>query len=138
MTKQAKVSIRQVQYRDLSAITRLVQQEDSEIASPLEIGLEDHIEHTKNHYGLVKLLDVFPNPNQYSFHGYVLEVNGELVAFVKISPFNSSQSTWRVDQVVIDSSFPKLEYHGSARQPGSTLLRYCFDHVIEADFFEVE
>ncbi|AFY37920.1 GCN5-related N-acetyltransferase [[Leptolyngbya] sp. PCC 7376] len=132
MTKQAKVSIRQVQYRDLSAIARLVQQEDIDIASPLEIGLEEHIENTKNHYGLVKLLDVFPNPSQYSFHGYVLEVNGELVAFVKISPFNSSQSTWRVDQIIIDSSFPKLEYHGSARQPGSTLLRYCFDHEIEA------
>ncbi len=132
MTKQAKVSIRQVQYRDLSAIAKLVQQEAVEVASPLETCLEEHIENTKNYYGLVKLFDIFPNPSQYSFHGYVLEVNGELVAFVKISPFNSSQSTWRVDQIVVDSTFPKLEYHGSARQPGSTLLRYCFDHVVEA------
>jgi hypothetical protein len=132
MTKQAKVSIRQVQYRDLSAIAKLLQQEDIEVASPLDISLEEHLDNTRNYYGLVKLLEVFPNPNQYNFHGYVLEVDGELVAFVKVSPFNSAQSTWRVDQIIVDSTFPKLQYHGSARDPGSALLRYCFDHVLEA------
>lgn len=132
MTKQAKVSIRPVQYRDLSAIAQLLQQEEIEIASPLDTCLAEHIENTRNYYGLVKLLEIFPNPNQFSFFGYVLEINGALVAFVKISPFNSTQSTWRIDQIVVDSSFPKLQYHGSARQPGCTLLRYCFDHILEA------
>jgi hypothetical protein len=132
MAKQGNISIRLVQYRDLSAIAQLVEREAIEVASPLSTSLEENLENTKNYYGLVKLLSVFPNPSQYDFYGYVLEVDGRLVAFVKISPFNSSQSTWRVEQIIVDSTFPKLQYHGSARDPGSTLLRYCFDHVVEA------
>lgn len=132
MSKQGKVSIRPVQYRDLSAIAKMMQVAEIEPASPLELPLEDHLENTKNYYGLVKLLSVFPNPSQYNFHGYVLEVDGQLVAFMKISPFNSSQSTWRVEQVVVDPNFSKLEYHGSARDPGSALIRYCFEQVVEA------
>ncbi|MGB2924178.1 MAG: GNAT family N-acetyltransferase [Limnothrix sp.] len=132
MTKQGNVSIRPVQYRDLSAIAKFVEQEAIEPASPLNTSLEEDLNTTKNYYGLVKLLNVFPNPSQYSFHGYVLEVDSRLVAFVKVSPFNSSKSTWRVEQIVVDSTFPKLEYHGSARDPGSTLVRYCFDHLVEA------
>lgn len=132
MSKQGKVSIRPVQYRDLTAIANFASEADLDGPSPLDMPLEDHLENTKNFYGLVKLLSFFPNPNQYSFHGYVIEVDGQLVGFVKISPFNSSQSTWRVEQVIIDPHFPKLQYHGSARDPGSALLRYCFDHVVEA------
>lgn len=132
MSKQGKVSIRPVQYRDLTAIAKLATSTEVEAVSPLDISLEDHLETTKNYYGLVKLLSVFPNPNQYDFHGYVLEVDGRLVAFIKVSPFNSSQSTWRVEQVIVDPTFPKLEYQGTARDPGSALLRYCFDHVVEA------
>ncbi|MEB3224781.1 MAG: GNAT family N-acetyltransferase [Synechococcus sp.] len=132
MSRQGKVSIRPVQYRDLTVIAKFAAVVDLDGASPLDISLEEHLENARNYYGLVKLLSVFPNPRQYSFHGYVLEVDGQLVGFIKISPFNFSQSTWRVEQVIVDPSFPKLQYHGPARDPGSALIRHCFDHVVEA------
>ncbi len=130
--KLSKISIRPVQYRDLGAITRLAEKAALEPPSPFQESIEDYLQQTKNYYGLIKFLSFFPNPCQHDFHGYVLELQNQIIGFIKVAPFNSTRSTWRVEQVVLDPGFPAFQHQGQARNPGSALLRYCFDNIWEA------
>jgi hypothetical protein len=54
---------------------------------------------------------------------YVAEVVQQIRGTIKISPFNHTRSTWRVDRVLIDAA---------AAEIGSGLLRHCLETIWEA------
>ena len=122
--QQAKAEIRSFQHRDLEAIAQLLAdcenrtKENSTVSS-------NKLEQISRWYGLWKLLSLFPNPFQYQFCAYVAEQDNQVVGMIQISPFNSTRSTWRVEQVAVN---PSLSRFGI----GSQLLRYCLQAVREA------
>ncbi|MGL5033589.1 MAG: GNAT family N-acetyltransferase, partial [Microcystaceae cyanobacterium] len=124
--------IRPVQYRDLEDIASLAL-----LSAQSDLGegeLADQLARTKSWFGLLKFLSCFPNPLQYSFSGFVAELadRGALQGFVQISPFNSSRSTWRVEQVVVESSAIQPDLVTDPKGIGSQLLRHCFQNIWEA------
>jgi hypothetical protein len=57
---------------------------------------------------------------------------------IKVSPFNRTHSTWRIDWVLTDRSAETPESIASRCDLGSRLLRYCFEHIIEASTWVLE
>ncbi|VXD19392.1 GNAT family N-acetyltransferase [Planktothrix paucivesiculata] len=120
---QNQFNIRQFQYRDLEAIEQLYCQAGDQSDPDTESAQE--LEHLRRWYGLLKFLSWFPNPCQNLFNAYIAEQFGQVLGMIKVSPFNTTRSTWRIDRIFVD----RLNNHSSI---GSQLLRYCFETLWEA------
>jgi L-amino acid N-acyltransferase YncA len=115
---QNQFNIRPFQYRDLEAVEKLYDQADDTV-------LAQELEYLRRWYGLLKFLSWFPNPCQNLFNAYIAEQFGQVLGMIKVSPFNTTRSTWRIDRIFVD----QLNDHSSI---GSQLLRYCFETLWEA------
>lgn len=120
---QNQFNIRPFQYRDLEAIEQLYRQADDQADSGTDLTQE--LEQLRRWYGLLKFLSWFPNPCQNLFNAYIAEQFGQLLGMIKVSPFNTSRSTWRIERIFVD----QLNDQSSI---GSQLLRYCFETLWEA------
>ncbi len=131
-----QVMIRPFQYRDLDQIERLCQQALSDVqvdpdTSRFSLAIQD-IQHLRRWYGFLKFLSWFPNPCQHLFNILVAEQDDQVRGVIKVSPFNLTRSTWRVEQVLVDPSVHDLN------SIGSQLLRHCFESIWEARNWLVE
>ncbi len=130
--ENAKSVIRPTQYRDLEAIEALATGPTDADSNSGSLSFIQQLQQVRRWYGLLKFLSWFPNPYQYVFCVYVAEVVQQIRGVIKISPFNRTRSTWRVEQVLVDT---EALGQGKASAPlniGSELLRYCFETVWEA------
>jgi hypothetical protein len=55
-----------------------------------------------------------------------------------VSPFNRTRSTWHVEWVSIDHQALTPEQVTGRSDIGSQLLRYCFEHIVEASTWVLE
>jgi L-amino acid N-acyltransferase YncA len=122
-----QLSIRPFQYRDLEAIATLTANETEVDTLHSSVRLEERLQQVRRWYGPLKVLSWFPNPLQHYFCLYVAEQLQEMRGWILFSPFNSSRSTWRVEQVRV-----AIELASDAKGVGSQLLRYCFETIWEA------
>ncbi|MGA1623301.1 MAG: GNAT family N-acetyltransferase [Synechocystis sp.] len=122
--------IRAVQFRDLEALEQLWQKSE---AGP-DVALISQLRHNRLWYGLVKSLGCFRNPLQHLFHGFVAEQksSGKINGFIRVAPFNSSRSTWRVEQVLVEPEAIQSHLVTDPKGMGSQLLRHCFQTIWEA------
>ncbi len=120
---QNQFNIRQFQYRDLEAIEQLYRQADDQADSGT--ALTQELEQLRRWYGLLKFLSWFPNPCQNLFNAYIAEQFGQVLGMIKVAPFNTTRSTWRIERIFVD----RLNDQSSI---GSQLLRYCFETLWEA------
>ncbi|VXD20796.1 conserved hypothetical protein [Planktothrix serta PCC 8927] len=120
---QNQFNIRQFQYRDLEAIEQLYRQADDQADSGTASTQEP--EQLRRWYGLLKFLSWFPNPCQNLFNAYIAEQFGQVLGMIKVAPFNTTRSTWRIERIFVD----RLNDQSSI---GSQLLRYCFETLWEA------
>lgn len=133
-----KIVIRSMQYRDLEVIENLASEHSETNQDCCSVTLGRQLQQLQKWYGLLKFLSLFPNPLRYNFCIYVAEQEvlqsraSVLRGLIKISPFNSTRSTWRVEQVLVDSNTPQAELVTEPRGIGSQLLRYCFESIWEA------
>ena len=132
---QNQVNIRPFQYRDLDQIERLCQQNLSDVLIEDEtdgftMAAQD-IQNLRRWYGFLKFLSWFPNPCQHLFNVLVAEQDDRVRGVIRVSPFNVTRSTWRVNQVAVDPG-------GDRGSIGSQLLRYCFESIWEARNWLVE
>jgi hypothetical protein len=130
--ENAKNAIRPTQYRDLEAIEALATGATDADSNSCSVGFIQQLQQVRRWYGLLKFLSWFPNPYQYVFCVYVAEVIQQIRGAIKISPFNRTRSTWRVEQVLVDADATRLESRPGTLDIGSELLRYCFETVWEA------
>jgi len=112
--------IRPVQYRDLDALEQLRRPREV----PTKYGLFG-MQWLGHWFGVLKFLNCFPNSWQHRFRQFVAERGRKLLGAIQVSPFNRTRSTWRVDQVMLDTCADKLGI-------GSQLLRHCFESILEA------
>ena len=110
-------------------------------------------------YGPLKALTLFPNPLQHSFSAFVAEADSQLQGMIHVVPFNKTLSTWKIERMLVNlakgiagqrpeknteknthcnegsgdgAAQPKLRL---AMDVGSQLLRYCFEHIREAQYW---
>ena len=87
------------------------------------------------------------NPVQHLFCAFLAERDGKIQGMIRVSPFNRTRSTWRVDRVAVQPAIeasdaeavPPLPTaaetpirHPILSEVGSQLLRYCFESIWEA------
>ncbi len=123
--------IRPVQHSDLDIVQGLLAQEP-EIQSQLLLDAMMAFERFRRWYGPMKVLSLFPNPLQYAYCGFVAELAGQVCGLIQVSPFNCTQSTWRVERVVVNPLALNPEAGLLPGDVGSQLLRYCFEEIWQA------
>jgi len=132
--------IRPVQYRDLEDIEALTLDDFDEDIDRRTQNFRTQVQQVRPWFGLFKILSFFPNPLQHRFHVYVAESmanrgeEGKIRGAIQVTPFNSSRSTWRVEQVRVHPGESLSEPKGI----GAQLLRYCLETVWEARTWVLE
>ncbi len=125
LPRNLSVIIRPVQHRDLDGIERLTQESFAAHTSKGASAATRQMHWLSRWYGLLNFFSWFPNPLKYRFCAYVAEQGRTLLGMIKVSPFNSTRTTWRVERVMLDRAADKQVI-------GSQLLRYCFESILEA------
>jgi len=103
LSENTKNVIRPFQYRDLGAIEQLACGETDADSNSCSVTFSKRLTQVRRWYWLLKFLSWFPNPCQYAFCLYVVEQVQQIRGSIKISPFNRTRSTWRVEQVLVDT-----------------------------------
>lgn len=98
--------LRPVQYRDLEAVERLYSEgiEADIIDCSIDADRPLRYFHLRSWYGLQRILALLLNPLQYMFCAYAPAQDNKILGVIRVSPFNRSRSTWRVDRVAVDST----------------------------------
>ncbi len=96
--------IRRAQFLDIDAITGLCK---NSVSQNHGAGLT--AEQVRFWYGPVRLLSFFPNAYQHLFDVYVAQVEGKVVGMIQVSPVNATQTTWRIDRLVVNPEFASQE-----------------------------
>ena len=142
-----QIVIRSLQYRDLETIERLCEAE-SDQESVCSTDTEKPLKSLpfRPLRGLKKALSLVWTPSQQTFGAYLADQDNQLRGMIRISPFNRTRSTWRVDRVAVVHSAEqpaeapidpsaeqsKLSPKLSLATVGSQLLRHCFEKIWEA------
>lgn len=126
VSENAKNVIRPIQYRDLDASEQLATVATDADSNSCSVSFIQQLQQIRRWYWLLKFLSWFPNPIQYALCVFVIEQVQQIRGLIKISPFNRTRSTWRVEEVLVDTETPVTS------DIGSSLLRYCFETVWEA------
>ncbi|HEY9794340.1 MAG TPA: GNAT family N-acetyltransferase [Leptolyngbyaceae cyanobacterium] len=132
LSENTKNVIRPIQYRDLEAIEQLATEATDADSNSCSGTFLEQLQQVRRWYGLLKFLSWFPNPYQYAFCVYIVEQIQQIRGLIKISPFNRTRSTWRVEQVLVDAVKNQVGNTPATSDIGSGLLRYCFETIWEA------
>lgn len=132
VSENAKTVIRPLQYRDLEALESLSRGATDADSNSSSVSFVYQLQQARRWYGLLKFLSWFPNPFQYDLCIYVAETFQQIRGLIKVSPFNHTRSTWRVEQVLVDPDAQPLANRSTLLEAGSGLLRYCFETIWEA------
>jgi hypothetical protein len=160
--KDAQIAIRPVQYRDLEVVERLHMEEleTDNIRSSIDSDRPFKVLALRPWNGLFRALNLLLKPLQHSSLSYLAEQAGIIRGAIRVSPFNRTRSTWRVDRVAVncnplsqeietaeaegapsdlepkpsgsDLKSPQSASKLCLSDVGSLLLRYCFDTIWEA------
>ncbi len=117
--------------------------------------IAEYIQQLRRWYGPLKVLTLFPNPLQHLFSAFVAEAGGHLQGMIQVSPFNRTLSTWKIDRMLVnlvqksaakaaaDSAQKSSQQSDGGEDAqmhlgmdiGSQLLRHCFEHIREAQYW---
>jgi ribosomal protein S18 acetylase RimI-like enzyme len=129
--------VRPLQYRDLDAIVNLDRQ--ATIVDPnVKVQIEQLLRQMTRWYAPFQFLNLLPTPNLTDRALLVAECEQQVRGIVSVSPFNRTRSTWHVEWVSIDSQAVTPEQVTGKNDIGTQLLRYCFEHIVEASTWVLE
>ncbi|MEM9540710.1 MAG: GNAT family N-acetyltransferase [Cyanobacteria bacterium P01_E01_bin.42] len=132
------LSIRPLQLRDLEAVRDLMVMAWTRERKRELTALEEKLDQFQQWYGLLKLLRLLPNPSQHHLHLYVAERQEKICGLIRVSPFNSTRSTWQVQNVLVDVRAQQPQESLNLKDIGSQLLRHCFETIWEARTWVLE
>lgn len=129
--------VRPLQYRDIDAIASLCQQ--AIIPDPAVKAQIDRLFKQMNRwYAPFQFLNIIPTPNLTDRSLLVAECGKQVRGVISVSPFNRTRSTWYVEWVSIDPQATTPDQVTGKNDIGSQLLRYCFEHIVEASTWVLE
>ena len=122
--------IRALQYRDLDALSGLVEtaqigSQDPEASQALALWL-------RRWYGPLKVLGWIPSGAQDFASLWVAEQSRQLNGLIQATPINRSHSTWQIQRVIARGGASSGEQLSLAADVGSQLLRHCLENIWEA------
>lgn len=136
---ETSVTIRPVQYRDLDTVERLdaVGLEADSISYTIDPDRPLKRMQPKSWRGLLRHMSLLLPPMRSLFCAYLAESDNKIQGIIRVSPFNRTRTTWRVDQVKMVDRTEPTDAAETAPQPqradvGSQLLRHCFAKIWEA------
>ncbi len=129
--------VRPLQYRDIDALASLCQQ--ASIADPaVQSQIQQLLKQMTRWYAPFQFLNIIPTPNLTDRSLLVAEFDQQLRGAIGVSPFNRTRSTWHVEWVSLDETLATPEQLTGKNEIGSQLLRYCFEHIVEASTWVLE
>jgi hypothetical protein len=129
--------VRPLQYRDIDAIASLCQQ--ATITDPaIKVQIEQLLGRMTRWYAPFQFLNIIPTPTFTDRALLVAECEQQVRGIISVSPFNRTRSTWHVEWVSIDRQATTPEQVTGKNDIGSQLLRYCFEHIVEASTWVLE
>jgi hypothetical protein len=122
--------VRSLQYRDLEAIERLCaeQGQDYRTCSMVQ-GERLALSRMR------KLFSWLPQPWKRKLAYYVADFGSQVHGVIRVSPFNRAQTTWRIDQIAVESTVygeDASQAIATASDIGSELTRYCLEKIWQA------
>jgi hypothetical protein len=134
---KSQTIVRPLQYRDIDAIASLCQQPT--ITDPtVQERIEQLLKQMTRWHAPFQFLNIIPTPNLTDRSILVAECDRQVRGAIGVSPFNRTRSTWYVEWVSIDSQAATPEQVMGKSDVGSQLLRYCFEHIVEASTWVLE
>lgn len=130
--------VRPLQHRDVDAINALVSECVARETSKRLITVDRELEQVGSWYGLKKFLGLLPSSYYHGWRVYVAQNLEEVLGLIQVSSVNSTNSTWRVERVLLNSNSPQLKLLDSQKKIGSQLLRYCLQNIWEARTWMLE
>ncbi len=134
---KSQTIVRPLQYRDIEAIASLCQQPTITDRAAQE-QIEQLLRQMTRWYAPLKFLNILPTPHLTDRCVLVAECEQQVRGAIRVSPFNRTRSTWHVEWVSIDSQSLTPEQVAGKNDIGSQLLRYCFEHIVEASTWVIE
>ena len=129
--------VRPLQYRDIDAIANLCQQ--ATIVDPMiEVQIQNRLRQMKRWHAPFQFLNIIPTPNLSDRALLVAECEQQVRGVISVSPFNRTRSTWHVEWVSLDPQAATPAQVTGKNDIGSQLLRYCFEHIVEASTWLLE
>ncbi|WP_310486917.1 GNAT family N-acetyltransferase [Chamaesiphon sp. VAR_69_metabat_338] len=129
--------VRPLQYRDIDAIASLCQQVT--IPDPaVKLQIEHLLKQMSRWYAPFQFLNIIPTPSLTDRALLVAECEQQVRGAISVSPFNRTRSTWHVEWVSIDRQSGSPEEVTGKSDIGSQLLRYCFEHIVDASTWVLE
>jgi hypothetical protein len=129
--------VRPLQYRDIDAIASLCQQ--ITIPDPaVKLQIEHLLKQMSRWYAPFQFLNIIPTPSLTDRALLVAECEQQVRGAISVSPFNRTRSTWHVEWVSIDRQSGTPEEVTGKSDIGSQLLRYCFEHIVDASTWVLE
>jgi RimJ/RimL family protein N-acetyltransferase len=129
--------VRPLQYRDIDAIASLCQQ--ATIADPaVKIQIAQMLKRMSRWYAPFQFLNIIPTPSIGDRALLVAECGQQVRGAIGVSPFNRTRSTWHVEWVSIDDRANNPDEVTGKSDIGSQLLRYCFEHIVDASTWVLE
>ena len=136
--EKTQLIVRPLQYRDLEAMEALIAQRKGQEISQRLVSIDRDLKQVSSWYGLRQFLSILP----YSYHKdrriYVAEKKHKILGLIQVSPFNRTETTWRVERVLVNDQLSELETQASQKEVGSQLLRYCLENIWEARTWMLE
>ena len=129
--------VRPLQYRDIDAIASLCQQ--ATIPDPaVKLQIAQMLKRMSRWYAPFQFLNIIPTPSITDRALLVAECGQQVRGAIGVSPFNRTRSTWHVEWVSIDDRATNPEEVTAKNDIGSQLLRYCFEHIVDASTWVLE
>ncbi len=134
---KAQTTVRPLQHRDIGAIASLCQQ--TTIADPaVQSQIEQLLKEMTQWYAPLRFPNIMPS-NLVDRFLLVAECEQQVRGVIRVSPFNRTRSTWHVEWVSTLQDGGCGEERVTGRNDiGSQLLRYCFEHIVDASTWVLE
>jgi hypothetical protein len=129
--------VRPLQYRDIDAISNLCQQTTTP-DSAVKARIQQLLRQIAQWYAPFQFLNIIPTPTFTDRALLVAECEQQLRGVISVSPFNRTRSTWHVEWVAIDEQATTPEQVTGKNDIGTQLLRYCFEHIVQASTWVLE
>ncbi len=136
--EKTQLIVRPLQYRDLEAIEALIAQGQGQEISQRLVSIDRDLKQVRSWYGLRQFLSLLPYSYQKDRRIYVAERKQKILGLIQVSPFNRTETTWRVERVLVNKNLSELETLASQKEVGSQLLRYCLENIWEARTWMLE
>jgi hypothetical protein len=105
LSENAKNVIRPIQYRDLEAIEQLATGATDADSNSCSVDLHSAITAGSTLVLAAEVFELVPQSLPVcSFVFMLLKLSNRFAGLIKISPFNRTRSTWRVEQVLVDAA----------------------------------